>query len=144
MAAPWRVKTQSLGSSSPAGADVDDAADTVREGIANVEGAVGVGANAVGAIEPGQRGERAQGFKGSWFLFGVIGAAAGDGRDFVFGEVDAADDVIFGVGDVDETFGVDRDALRSVERGRSGGAQVAGVAGFARAGDVVEDAVGFR
>ena len=62
-------------------------------------------------------------------------AGSGDGGDGAGREVEFADAVVVGVGDVEVVCGVEGQALRGVELGGGGGAVVAGEALGAGAGD---------
>ena len=107
-------------------------ADFVGLAVADVDAAVFVGVDAVGA--------------GHFAFEGVGGGAvaffagAGDEFDVAGFGVDHADGVAFAVGEPDVALCVDGDAFGAGEGGVFGGAAVACEAAFAGAGDVVDEA----
>ena len=92
-----------------------DLADAVVAGVGEVEVAGGVEGEGGGEIELGGGGEGV--------VAGEAGdAGAGDGGDDAGGEVEFADAVVVGVGDVEIVRGVEGQALGGVECGGGGGA----------------------
>ena len=89
----------------------------------------GVGEIEVAAgIERQGRGEVELGGGGECVVAGEAGDGAGDGGNDAGGEVELADAVVVGVGDVEVVGGVESEALRRVECGGGGRAIVAGEA----------------
>ncbi len=106
---------------------VVDLADAMVAGVGDVE--------VFCWIEGEGRGEVELGGGGGGVVAGEAGGGSRDGGDDAGGEVEFADAVVVGVGDVEVVCGVEGEALGGVECGGGGGAAVAGEALCAGAGD---------
>ena len=86
-----------------------DFADAVVAGVGEVEVAVGIERQGRGEVELGGGGKRV--------VTGEAGGGTGDGGDDAGGEVEFADSVVVGVGDIEIVCAVESEALRRVECG---------------------------